>query len=1044
MHETLALWRSHLRRHAPWLVCVSLVVTAALLLSRESSSTRERLILAGPHRPTLGRLYGETTYRPHGARLAMASAFATDATGVHDPLDRAVADLLRGDLERAIAGLELASRAQPTAREALTDLSAAYLARFEAENGGLDLLRAIHAADRGLGLQRGDAALLFNRATALSHLGTRMLAERAWQEFERAETHEGWHGEAQGRLRDLRRPGMDAEWESVLPRLDSLDVSQADVEAITRRLPAHARAFAEEKLLPRWASAIAAGDAAKAEHALRIAAIIGNTLHRSRGEELLADAVTSIRQTMADPTAAHHEALVHGLQKFGAGAAQYHDNNLASAREALEQAATDLATAVHPLRYWARFYLAIDAYYKNTKHGEVVLDRLLDEIPKARYPALAGRIEWIAGSVAKAQGHIQSSVRRYERSAASLERAGGKSASAFTNVLLAESYTLLGEHSLAWEKRLAAFQQVPISEGPRRRIAMWGEAKEALIHQGNLVLAGPFVEEAVASAELWDKPLGRVVAYLDRAAYRMEIGARDAALSDLRQAQAAIARMEGSAMRDQESYLVRITEGLLTRAIDPVRAVTLLQQGLEGQGATGKRFDAITYTTALAEAQIAAADLAGGAASLERAIAIFEDIRATVEDPVSRMLAFRQAQSAFDRLIELRLGALPADREEVFRLAERSRARVLLELRSGDRDAEFARLADIEKRLPRDSALASYVVLDERVLAFVVEDGRARHVILRTTRDDLEAAIERFRLELRREGGVDAIRAAAAPLYDALIRPLALRRGGERSLIIIPDRVLARLPFAALYDAEAGQYLIEERAVAIAPSATLLLESNREPVSPRATPRATTTALMVGVSRPGEWRGRSLPALPRAEREAARIAELYPGAALLRGPMATRENFLRRSLSSDVIHFAGHAVVDLEAPRRSVLLFGDASSGFEPLALGELFDRGFGRAKLVVLAACGTQDSIAADREGLLGLAGAFVAAGASEVVASPLDVDDDSSAHVMVAFHRHHQRDHSAAEAFRHTVIDLLRSRSAETSSPAAWGGFTVIQGSL
>lgn len=1040
MPETRRGWCDHLRPRAlALLVTASIVAVVALPRSHRTLSPRERLLFAGSYRPTLGRLYGETAYRPRGTSSAIAATLSSD--GSYDLADRAVLHLVRGDVDRAIAGFDLASRAQPAAQEALTDLSAAYLARYEAGNNCLDLLRAIHAADRGLALHRDDPALLFNRATALSRLGTRELAKRAWQEFEHVETQDGWRAEAAGRRRELRQLSLDAEWERVLPRVAARGTSQAEVEAITLRLPAHARLFAEEKLLPRWAYEIATGDMAKADRSLRLAAIIGDALRRSRGEELLADAVSSIHRTMdAGPTAAHRASLLRGLRNFGAGVAQYHDNKLTSAHEPLMQAEKDLAAVDNPLRHWARFYLGIAQSYKDAPAGAASLDRLLTEIPAGRYPALAGRIDWIVGSVEKVRGRIQSSVRRYERSEAALYRAGGGAASAFSNVLLAESYTLVGEHAMAWDKRRIAFQQVPLSEGPRRTIAMWTEAKEALVRQGNLTLGGPFVEEAVAVAERWDQPLGRVVAYLDRAVYRMDIGARDAALSDLRQAQAAIAQMEASSIREQQSYVVLITEGLLLRAADPVRAATLLQDGLERQRATGRWFDAITYTTALAEAQIASGNPAAASASLERALEIFEEIRSTVEDPVSRMQAFRQAQPAFDRLIELRFDAPAADREEVFRLVERSRARVLLELRAGDRRTKFARLADLEKLLPRTTTLVSYVVLNDRVLAWVVENGHTRQVTLRTSREYLDAAIERFRLELRRNDGVDAIRATSAPLYDRLIRPLGLSPGGGRPLIIILDRVLARLPFAALFDSEAGQYLIEERAVAIAPSATLLLESSRP-----ASPPAVDAALVLGVSRPGEWRGRNLPGLPNAEREVERIASLYPGATLLRGSQATRANFLQRSLSSNVIHFAGHAVVDLEAPRRSVLLFADATTAtLDPISLGELFDRGLGAPRLVVLASCGTQDTLADDREGLFGLAGAFVAAGASEVVASPLDVPDDSSAQVMFAFHRHYQRDRSAAVAFRNAVVELLRSRPAETSSPAAWGGFTVIQGSI
>ena len=257
-----------------------------------------------------------------------------------------------------------------------------------------------------------------------------------------------------------------------------------------------------------------------------------------------------------------------------------------------------------------------------------------------------------------------------------------------------------------------------------------------------------------------------------------------------------------------------------------------------------------------------------------------------------------------------------------------------------------------------------------------------------------------------------------------------------------PDRWLARLPFPALLDRVSGRYLIEQRAVAIAPSATLLMRAASDE---RTDARADLNALVLGLSHGGTYRGRTLPHLPQAESEGQQVAALYPHATLLRADSATRENFLRMSLSSDVVHFAGHAVVDLEAPRRSVLLFADSSGkALVPLSLGELLDAGIGRPRLVVLSACRAQDSLADDREGLLGLSGAFVAAGVHEVVASPLDVNDDVVAPVMVAFHRHYRKDRSAVTAFQEAVLDLLHSGRADSRSPAAWGGFTIIEGSL
>ncbi len=935
MSEALAFPRE--RRYPWWLIAAGVAIGAAILagalfLPGESSPLRHRLLATGRFRATPGMLVGETTYRPWhrceaGARLdpEFARVIGQESTE-RELLDRAVIDVLAGRYARAIAAFELASQDNGSAGEAMAGLSAVYLARFEAEHDCLDLLRAIQAVDRSQARHPSDSArraLRFNRAVALAQLGTRILSEKALREVAASEPDESWRTEAMTLLREAQRPSVDDEWERARPRVESPDVAAAEIESIVGRLPGHARAFAEEILLPRWAAAMETGDTAGAAKSLQLASAIADAMRRLRGEELLADAVSSIRNTMAEGTAEQRRALLEGLQQFGAGVIQYHEQNLASASAPLTQAVKDLTLARHPLRHWAKFYLAIGKSYDKGSSGLAILDQLLDEIPPDRYPALLGRIEWIAGTIDKVEGRLQSSVSRYERSASALHRAGGASASAFVSVLLAESYTDLGEHSRSWELRREAFQHVPRTEILRRRIAMWTEAKEALVHQGNIALAGPLVEEAVATAELWGKPLGRVVAYLRRAEYRLQAVSRDEALADLQRAQSALAEMEASSLRNQETYRSQITEGLCYRATDAARAANVMQEALDRQRATGKKFDAITYTTALADAQIASGDLAAGAASLERAIALFEEIRATVEDPVSRMHAFHQAQPAFDRLIELHTTSLPVDREENFRLAERSRARVLLELSAGDRATTFVRLADLETKLPPDVTLVSFVVANERILAWVIEGGRARQVTLETSRAVLEQEIERFRLELGSRSGTAAIQEAAMPLYDHLIRPLSLGSGSSKPLIIVPDRLLARLPFGALYDRESGRYLIEQRVVSITPSATLLMRKSRDSIA-----RADAASVLVlGISNAADWRGRSLPPLRWAEREAEQVAALYSDAVLFRGAEATRENFAARALSSDVIHFAGHAVVDLEAPRRSVLLFSGCGGG---------------------------------------------------------------------------------------------------------------------
>jgi CHAT domain-containing protein len=1026
-------------------------VALAILWPRRPSLRQQLLAVSGRFRPTPGKLAEESQYRPWGKwtpdhqttnwgeleRAARAAAREDPKRGLPD---FSVYQLLAGKPNGAIAGLELAAADPEASVGAFSDLSAAYLTRFEEEGDPLDLLRSIQASERGLALAPDEPSLLFNHAQALTRLGTRTLASAAWQALQNRD--EGWREEASSQLEQLQKPNAEEEWKGAVPELESPATSRDRIVALVERMPWNARMHAEEILLPRWASAVSRGDLAAAGTTLQLASTMGEALSELRGEELLADSVASIRRTIERGSLEERQALLDGLQVFGKGAVQYQEQNLTSAKGLFTQAASDLAVADNPLRYWARFYISISEYNSNADKGLAILDALLEEIPQDRYPALTGRIEWIAGSIDKIQTRIQSSVLRFGRSEAALRRAGGDVASAFMSTLLAESSSLLGEHSLGWQARMTAFQTVPFAEGLRRNIAMWGEAKAALVRQGHLDLAGPFVQEAVAVAGQWGRPFGRADAYLNRAGYWLAVGARPEALADLQAAQLAISQMEAGSLKEQMAYLAMVTEGLYYQDTAPATAADLLERGLGGQAQTGNRFDAITYTTSKAAAEMAAGQVAAGKESYEEALSIFEQIRATVEDPVSRMQAFRQAQPAFDNLIRLSASDPSGDRELPFLLAERSRARVLLDLRTGGTgpaEEGFARLSDLERSLPRGVALASYAVLEDRVLVWVIEDGRSRLLTLQVDRKKLARAIERYRREVVRDAEEEDIRRASAPLYDALIRPLALPLREDGSLIIVPDRWLSRLPFAALFDRTTGRYLIEQRTVTMVPSATLLLKGRRKPLGE---PRGI---LAVGVSRSGSFAGRTLRRLPQAEPEARQVAALYEQPGVLVEGDATKENFLRASVSKDVLHFAGHAVVDLESPRRSVLLFaGNSAEALEPLTLGELFDAGLGGARLVVLSACRAQDSLAEDREGLLGLAGAFFAAGVPEVLASPWDVNDRSSLPVMVAFHREYRKHRSAGVAFRQAVLGLLRSGSPEDRSPAAWGGFTVIAGSL
>jgi CHAT domain-containing protein len=144
----------------------------------------------------------------------------------------------------------------------------------------------------------------------------------------------------------------------------------------------------------------------------------------------------------------------------------------------------------------------------------------------------------------------------------------------------------------------------------------------------------------------------------------------------------------------------------------------------------------------------------------------------------------------------------------------------------------------------------------------------------------------------------------------------------------------------------------------------------------------------------------------------------------------------------DIVHFAGHAVVDPTSPALSALIFAvDRDSG-EPASLyaDRISALAFGKVRVVVLAACSTAEGQILGTEGVLSLARAFLAAGVPTVVASLGPVGDAQTAEILDLLHQELRTGSDAAAALRRAQLIVARSRSA--GGRAAWAAFEIFGG--
>ena len=176
--------------------------------------------------------------------------------------------------------------------------------------------------------------------------------------------------------------------------------------------------------------------------------------------------------------------------------------------------------------------------------------------------------------------------------------------------------------------------------------------------------------------------------------------------------------------------------------------------------------------------------------------------------------------------------------------------------------------------------------------------------------------------------------------------------------------------------------------------------------------------------------------LPAARQSVKTIASLLSGISFI-GERATREAFLTKSSEGNIVHFAGHAIVDDQNPEFSQLLF--SHSGIDSqLYASDIYDIGLDL-DLVVLSACNTGSGKLKHGDGVLSLSRAFMYAGCSSLVMSLWSIPDVQTAQLDNSFFEYIKRGERIDDALRHSKLSFLKNATIKTSHPLYWSGITT-----
>jgi CHAT domain-containing protein len=950
----------------------------------------------------------------------------------------AVVSLLGCDPGPALDLLNKALTASPQDPRLLSDLAAAHLVRAEREGSPYDLIQALTAADRALKIAPLLQEARFNQAVALTRLGLVPEAEKAWRSYRELDPDSGWSQEASGHLQQLDQPREADLWKADRDRLDRAALA-GESEEVQRLVAAYrqpARLYVEDQLLGDWATARLQGKQDESGRAFAIVRAVAAAL----GYPMLQAEVNAIQEALrGGPRLA---ALTRGHAAYAQARELHESQKYPQAEPLFRRAAAALKTARSPFAAWPDFYLAVITHHHGDQPKAIrELEDLRRRFAIWDYPAFLGYVDWMIGQARGQQGPLAAALDATDSARQEFERAGEVENRAAMDSTLAQIYTELGDVKRVWRYNYAALQVLPKLYKPRRIQNILSAVVESLRRTGDLIPAVHFSELLIDEAVRADNPNGITIALRNQAALLHELGDNEEALVYLNRARQACQRIEDLLLRQSVEVDTLLAEGRMLRNRSDA-ALKVLDQALAISLREGNRHLLIQILQERAESWLtlgrereAEADQNAGLAELERQ-------RRTLGDATLRVFFGDQGRALLEERIALqrRRGE---SAEATLDTAERLRARALLDTLGGPGPASWPEpppARAIAAALPADTALVEYLWVRDGLLAWVITRAGVELVDLGAGRQRVEDLAERFAKNLKngRDAGVDS-----RELRRILIAPLESRLAGASTLVVIPDGKLCRVPFIALQEESSGRFLIEDHALAAAPSAGIyvaLAERYRE-----RSRSAPASILLVGEPRIDPGAFPTLTSLPDSVKEIEALQRLYSRPVVLTGEAATAERFLASLPDQDVLHFAGHTVTAPGADAPSLLLTGSAmtqGSGLLP-ASGIQCPRP-PRTRLAVLAGCRTAEGRLSQNEGTLGLARAFLAAGIPAVVASHWDIDDEPAFKLLRRFHELLRGGDDPLTALRQAQLDLLRGPDRALASPHIWAAFQVTGGAF
>jgi CHAT domain-containing protein/Tfp pilus assembly protein PilF len=427
----------------------------------------------------------------------------------------------------------------------------------------------------------------------------------------------------------------------------------------------------------------------------------------------------------------------------------------------------------------------------------------------------------------------------------------------------------------------------------------------------------------------------------------------------------------------------------------------------------------------LADFYVAANNPAQAEKYFRRAVETSAEARRKVISEELRLPFGALVRELYDRYVAFLLAT--GRRDDALNAAEQSRAQTLEEALGEDTTEPRGDLKRVAQE--HGAVILAYWLAPARSYVWTITSTSIAVDVLKPS-GEIESAVERYAGDLTGPMAGSGSAPQGEKLYAMLLPAAAKRLHGGQRVIVIPDGRLHAFNMETLVDPISHHYWIEDVTLETASSIDLL---NR----PR-TEDASKSMLIIGDPPSPDPQ---FPRLAHAAEEVTRIQQQFKSCVVLTGAAATPSAYARAAPERyGIVHFVAHGVATRLRPLESAVILAREGESYKLYARDIVRKRL--HARLVTISSCHGAGTRAYTGEGLVGLAWAFLHAGARQVIAALWEVNDSATPALMSDLYAGIRRGDDPAVALRAAKLKLVRGTNVDRL-PRYWAPFVLYSGS-